>query len=280
MIRFLTGLLGHGVGFALGVAAIGKTNNPDKNFAYSVASQVIMGSITALIVPITIAKYGIAGMCVPAILVAITTLLFVNKLTDSAKNNVQESSATIPKGILILPLTGLFIMVIWQMGVGPFFNNLVPFGLSINLQGDEIGTALFLSTGLSIIGPLAASALASKINRNVAISSALILQVIIVISFQGDMDWYGFTIRAILFQTSWNFVGPFLMGMVANVDKTGQYSVLIPASQLGGVSIGHAVIASLIQGNNLALVNYFCAGVILISILLYLLSSKQLNKIN
>lgn len=280
IIRFLTGLLGHGVGFALGVAAIGRTNNPDKNFAYSVASQVIMGSITALVVPITIAKYGIAGMCVPAVLIALLTLLFVSKLTDSAKNNVQESSATTPKGILILPLIGLFIMVIWQMGVGPFFNNLVPFGLSINLKGDEIGTALFLSTGLSIMGPLAASALASKINRSVAISSALILQIIIVLSFQGDMDWYGFTIRAILFQTSWNFAGPFLMGMVANVDKTGQYSVLIPASQLGGISIGHAVIASLIQGNNLALVNYFCAGVILISILLYLLSSKQLNKIN
>jgi hypothetical protein len=280
IIRFLTGLLGHGVGFALGVAAIGRTNNPDKNFAYSVASQVIMGSITALVVPITIAKYGIAGMCVPAMIIALLTLLFVSKLSDPAKNNVQESSAATPKGILILPLIGLFIMVIWQMGVGPFFNNLVPFGLSINLKGDEIGTALFLSTGLSIIGPLAASALASKINRSVAISSALILQIIIVLSFQGDMDWYGFTIRAILFQTSWNFAGPFLMGMVANVDKTGQYSVLIPASQLGGISIGHAVIASLIQGNNLALVNYFCAGVILISILLYLLSSKQLNKIN
>ena len=280
IIRFLTGLLGHGVGFALGVAAIGRTNNPDKNFAYSVASQVIMGSITALVVPITIAKYGIAGMCVPAMIIALLTLLFVNKLRDPAKNNVQESSAAIPKGILILPLIGLFIMVIWQMGVGPFFNNLVPFGLSIDLKGDEIGTALFLSTGLSIIGPLTASALASKINRSVAISSALILQILIVLSFQGDMDWYGFTIRAILFQTSWNFAGPFLMGMVANVDKTGQYSVLIPASQLGGISIGHAVIASLIQGNNLALVNYFCAGVILISILLYLLSSKQLNKIN
>ena len=280
IIRFLTGLLGHGVGFALGVAAIGRTNNPDKNFAYSVASQVIMGSITALVVPITIAKYGIAGMCVPAMIIALLTLLFVSKLRDPAKNNVQESSAATPKGILMLPLIGLFIMVIWQMGVGPFFNNLVPFGLSINLKGDEIGTALFLSTGFSIIGPLAASALASKINRSVAISSALILQIIIVLSFQGDMDWYGFTIRAILFQTSWNFAGPFLMGMVANVDKTGQYSVLIPASQLGGISIGHAVIASLIQGNNLALVNYFCAGVILISILLYLLSSKQLNKIN
>ena len=35
IIRFLTGLLGHGVGFALGVAAIGRTKNPDKNFSYT-----------------------------------------------------------------------------------------------------------------------------------------------------------------------------------------------------------------------------------------------------
>ena len=278
MIRFLTGLFGHGVGFALGVAAIGSTHNPDKNFAYSVASQVVMGSLTALIVPATIAKYGIAGMCVPAIIIALLAVFFINNLANGSKsieNNVVESNSSC---ILILPLLCLLVMIIWQMGVGPFFNNLVPFGLSINLDGDDIGKALFLSTGLSIIGPLTASAFAAKINRSVAICCALILQIIIVLSFQGNIDWFGFTIRAILFQTSWNFVGPFLMGMVASVDETGKYSVLIPASQLGGISIGHAVIAALIEGNNLVLVNYFCALVILISIVLYTLTSRQINK--
>ena len=278
MIRFLTGLFGHGVGFALGVAAIGSTHNPDKNFAYSVASQVVMGSLTALIVPATIAKYGIAGMCVPAIIIALLAVFFINNLANGSKsieNNVVESNSS---GILILPLLCLLVMIIWQMGVGPFFNNLVPFGLSINLDGDDIGKALFLSTGLSIIGPLTASAFAEKINRSVAICCALIVQIIIVLSFQGDLDWFGFTIRAILFQTSWNFVGPFLMGMVASVDETGKYSVLIPASQLGGISIGHAIIAALIEGNNLVLVNYFCAMVILISIVLYTITSRQINK--
>ena len=278
MIRFLTGLFGHGVGFALGVAAIGSTHNPDKNFAYSVASQVVMGSLTALIVPTTIAKYGIAGMCVPAIIIALLAVFFINNLANGSKsieNNAVENNSS---GILVLPLLCLLVMIIWQMGVGPFFNNLVPFGLSINLDGDDIGKALFLSTGLSIIGPLTASAFAAKINRSVAICCALIVQIIIVLSFQGDLDWFGFTIRAILFQTSWNFVGPFLMGMVASVDETGKYSVLIPASQLGGISIGHAIIAGLIEGNNLVLVNYFCAMVILISIVLYTITSRQINK--
>ena len=67
----------------------------------------------------------------------------------------------------------LIIMVIWQMGVGPFFNNLVPYGISMNIEAEDVGTALFLSTALSIIGPLSASALASKINRSVAICFAL-----------------------------------------------------------------------------------------------------------
>ena len=278
IIRFLTGLLCHGVGFALGVAAIGRTNNPDKNFAYSVASQVIMGSITALVVPITIAKYGIAGMCVPAMIIALLTLLFVSKLSDPAKNNVQESSAATPKGILILPLIGLFIMVIWQMGVGPFFNNLVPYGISIELDPSDIGTALFLSTVLSIIGPLSASALANKINRNIPVCIALTVQLLIILSFQGDITWIGFTIRAILFQTAWNFSGPFLMGMIASVDESGRYSVLIPASQLGGIALGHAVIASLVQGNNLVLVNYFCAGAIFLSVFLFIMVAGKMSR--
>ena len=268
-IRFLTGLLGHGTAFALGVAAIGATSEPDKNFGYSVASQVIMGSLTALFIPQAIANFGIAGMCAPAILLGIIALFFTSKLAVSAadKNNNKSTQ----NKFLILPIMALIIMVIWQMGVGPFFNNLVPYGISMNIEAEDVGTALFLSTALSIIGPLSASALASKINRSVAICFALAIQVIIILSFQGEITWLGFALRVILFQTAWNFVGPFLMGLIASVDESGNYSVLIPASQLGGIAIGHGVIASLIQGNNMGLINYYCAAVIFLSAFLYTL---------
>ena len=68
------------------------------------------------------------------------------------------------------------------------------------------------------------------------------------------------------------------MGMIASVDETGRYSVLIPASQLGGISLGHAVIASLIQGNNLALVNYFCAGAIFLSVFLFIMVAGKMSQ--
>ena len=61
------------------------------------------------------------------------------------------------------------------------------------------------------------------------------------------------------------------MGLIASVDESGNYSVLIPASQLGGIAIGHGVIASLIQGNNMGLINYYCAAVIFLSVFLYTL---------
>ena len=276
--RFITGLVGHGTAFALGVAAIGNTSQPDRNFGFTIASQVAMGALTALIVPKTIAIYGIAGMCAPAAILAVVAMAFIPRLATSGHAQTPDSNQSKRTGILILPLLGLLVMIIWQMGVGPFFNNLVPYGISIQLDPSDIGTALFLSTGLSIIGPLTASALANKINRNVPVCIALTVQLLIILSFQGDITWIGFTVRAILFQTAWNFTGPFLMGMIANLDESGRYSVLIPASQLGGIALGHAVIASLVQGSNLILVNYFCAGAIFLSIFLFVLVSGKINK--
>ena len=275
-VRFLTGLLGHGTAFALGVAAIGATSEPDKNFGFSVASQVIMGSLTALFIPQAIAKYGLTGMCAPAILLGIIALFFTSNLAVSTGK--KTASKLTSNRLLILPILALIIMVVWQMGVGPFFNNLVPYGISMNLAADDVGRALFLSTALSIIGPLSASALASRINKNVAICCALTTQVIIILSFQGEITWVGFALRVILFQTAWNFVGPFLMGLIASVDESGNYSVLIPASQLGGIAIGHGIIASLIQGNNMGLINYYCAAVIFLSAFLYILVAGKLKR--
>ncbi len=275
--RFITGLVGHGTAFALGVAAIGNTSQPDRNFGFTIASQVAMGALTALIVPKTIAIYGIAGMCAPAAILAVVAMAFIPRLATSGHAQTPDSNQSKRTGILILPLLGLLVMIIWQMGVGPFFNNLVPYGISIELDPSDIGTALFLSTGLSIIGPLTASALANKINRNVPVCIALTVQLLIILSFQGDITWIGFTIRAILFQTAWNFTGPFLMGMIANLDESGRYSVLIPASQLGGIALGHAVIASLVQGSNLVLVNYFCAGAIFLSIFLFIMVAGKIK---
>ena len=275
--RFITGLVGHGTAFALGVAAIGNTSQPDRNFGFTIASQVAMGALTALIVPKTIAIYGIAGMCAPAAILAVVAMAFIPRLATSGHAQTPDSNQSKRTGILILPLLGLLVMIIWQMGVGPFFNNLVPYGISIQLDPSDIGTALFLSTGLSIIGPLTASALANKINRNVPVCIALTVQLLIILSFQGDITWIGFTVRAILFQTAWNFTGPFLMGMIANLDESGRYSVLIPASQLGGIALGHAVIASLVQGSNLVLVNYFCAGAIFLSIFLFIMVAGKIK---
>jgi hypothetical protein len=106
---------------------------------------------------------------------------------------------------------------------------------------------------------------------------ALAVQLLVVLSFQGEMTWAGFAIRAILFQTAWNFTGPFLMGMIATMDNTGRFSALIPASQLGGIAIGQAIIASLVQGNNLALINYFCGAVIFLSALIFIFVSGKTN---
>ena len=282
-IRFFTGLVGTGTAFALGIAAVGNTSEPDKNFGYAIASQIAMGSLIAFFVPNLIEKYGIAGMCFPAVILAVVAITLTSKLATSGgvqpHRSIENQTAELSFFRKYkLPIVGLLVMVFWQMGVGSFFNNLVLLKDSFNLEESIITNIIGLSTLLSIIGPLSASALASKVKRTIPVSLALVVQLLIVLSFQGELTWGGFAIRAILFQTAWNFSGPFLMGMIATMDKTGRFSALIPASQLGGIALGGAIIASLAQGNNLVTINYFCALVIFLSVFLFILVSGKMSK--
>ena len=282
-IRFFTGLVGTGTAFALGIAAVGNTSEPDKNFGYTIASQIAMGSLIAFFVPNLIEKYGIAGMCFPALILAVVAIILTSKLATSGGVQPHRSieNQTVELNFIRkyrLPIVGLLVMIFWQMGVGSFFNNLVLLKDSFNLEESIITNIIGLSTLLSIIGPLSASALASKIKRTIPVSLALVVQLLIVLSFQGELTWGGFAIRAILFQTAWNFSGPFLMGMIATMDKTGRFSALIPASQLGGIALGGAIIASLAQGNNLVTINYFCALVIFLSVFLFIMVAGKMSK--
>jgi len=98
--RFITGLLGHGTAFALGIAAIGSTSQPDRNFGFTIASQVVMGALTALIVPKTIATYGIEGMCVPAAILAVVAMVFMPKLATSGHAHNADPVQSKKTGIL------------------------------------------------------------------------------------------------------------------------------------------------------------------------------------
>jgi len=236
-----------------------------------------MGSLVALLIPQAMATFGMAGYCIPAMIVAIPALLLNTRLQTVKKSIAEDNkiSSTLP--FLFLPIAGLLVFVIFQIGHGPRWDNFVPFGASVGLDAADVGIALSIAYGISFIGPLAAAALASRMGRNIPVLLALTVQFFVVISFQGQMEWIGFAVRSIVMLTIWTFVSVFIMGMVANADKTGRYTVLLPAAQSGGLSLGVAMSAFFVQGYGPGVISYLCAAALVATAFVFVLVSRKIE---
>ncbi len=254
LIRFLVGLLGQGTAFAIGIALIGSTNDPDKNFGFVIAAQVAFGVITLL----TLQRFvndldSVGGIYIPLAVIALVGLPLIRKL-PAGFDALPAEHASQSGGSIMLPIIGLAVMLIWCSGLGAMWAFVAQIGVDRGLEPVMAQQALAISSGVAILGAFAAAALAGKgVNRFMPVTIALLVQAGMAWLLQYQTSWVDLAIKASVFQIFWNLTGPFIMGAIASSDPGGKVSVLIPAAQTAGFAIGPMVaLAFMTEGSFLA----------------------------
>jgi predicted MFS family arabinose efflux permease len=268
IIRFLVGFLGQGTAFAIGIALIGSTNDPDKNFGFVIAAQVGFGVLALLTLQRFVNAFdSIGGIYLPLAVVALLGLFLVSKLPigfDAKPDHHAEQKG----GSILLPIVALIVMLIWCSGLGAMWTFVGQIGVANGLDPVLAQQALAISSGVAIVGAFAAAALAGKgVNRLVPVSIALLIQIIMAWFLQGQMSWIELAIKASIFQVFWNMTGPFIMGAIASADTGGKVSVLIPAAQTAGFSIGPMIAVAYMTEGSLIAANYttiICCAIALV----------------
>jgi len=254
ILRFLVGFFGQGVAFAVGIAMIGSTSDPDKNFGFVIAAQVAFGVIALLTLQRFVnASDSVGGIYIPLAVVAALGLLLISKLPAGfeAQPEHHEQQAG---GSILLPIVGLIVMLVWCCGLGAMWNFVALIGVDNGLDPVLAQQALAISSGVAIVGAFSAAALAGKgINRLIPVTVALLIQAVMAWLLKDQSSWVELAIKASIFQIFWNMTGPFIMGAIASADASGKVSVLIPAAQTAGFAIGPMIaVAFMTEGSYLA----------------------------
>jgi len=271
-LRFAAGFIGQGTAFAVAIGVINASSNPDRIFGFSVAAQVATGVVTLLVLPGLGEQWGVRGILWPLAglaLLVLPTLGWVparSPKTSHAAGAAQQAAT----GSSAPALTALLVLLIWCIGLGGMWAFLISVGVAGGLESATAGRAIAISTFIGISGALVASALAGRGGRLLPVSVALLVQMGAIMLLQGDMSFLRFAATAAVFQTFWNFTGPYLMGMVAESDKTGRISVLIPAAQTGGFAIGPWLASRMMTDDSMLAANYVGVGGCLIALLIFL----------
>lgn len=254
IVRFLVGLLGQGTAFAIGIAMIGSTKDPDKNFGFVIAAQVAFGVVTLLSLQRLVNGFdSVGGVYVTLAVVAVMGIPLIRNL-PTGFDAVPEEDAGQTATSILLPIIGLVTMLIWCIGLGSMWAFVGQIGVANGLEPVLAQQSLAISSTVAIVGAFAAAALAGKgVNRFLPVTIALLVQMGMAWLLQDEMSWVELAVKASIFQIFWNMTGPFIMGAIAASDARGKVVVLIPAAQTAGFAIGPLIaVAFMTEGSFVA----------------------------
>lgn len=256
MIRFLTGLLGEGPAYALGLACLGEEPEPDRAFLQLTASQVAYAAAAFWGLPRVVSSWGFAGMLIAFVSIAVLVIPFVSWLPREHRKVPSNLDTTTPMPGSRLALVALVFHMLFFMGVGSIWTYVERMGRASGLENQQVGMALAVSTAISFVGLLLASRANDRFGRRLPFAFAGIGLGAAAAILALPLELSGFIAATALFSVFWNIGGAFQLGLAAELDTHSRYLVLAPAFQAAGNTLGPAVAASLLSGQGYQPVNW------------------------
>lgn len=256
VIRGLTGLLGDGVAFALGIAIISEYDDTDRNFGIMVIVHVASMFIAMWLLPYADALWGMAGVFVPVAVLGLLLLPTVSvlpgKAVARATTLVTNSSSNGPV------FWGLGAQLVWYIAVGGLWAFIERIGDNAGLTDTDIGLALAIGMGVSIVGSIVATWQGDRFGRLVPFIFTMVVQVFVAALL---LDFEGVVVYSLIwfvFNLVWNYALPYMYAGVAKADYSGKFVVLVPTAQSFGLGLGASIAGMLIADFGLPAVIYLC----------------------
>lgn len=240
LIRFITGLLGSGVLYALILGLFGQLKNPDRIIAIAIISQVLSLAIGMATIPLLLEHWQLLGVTVSLALMFFTALPCLYLLPERPQ---KDTAVTIGGGrFTVLPTALLGSLIVFSVGLGSVWAFIERIGSDSGFSMGDIGNALAVCGLIGGLGALVAALLGTRFGRIFPIVVALTLQIFTCFLLATRSDWYSYLVAIALFNFCWNLALPYLMGAISAADTSGRLMVLIPAAQTGGYAIGPGLV--------------------------------------
>lgn len=286
-IMMLFSVMGLGIGglYALGMAVMGDSENPDRAFGIKLGLEAFPSTFLLFTLPVlVIPVYGFAGMAYAMAATCLvigllsgllpsrgvkneTTLSLVLAAADKG-TSARSKSSTMPLNLSLLALTA---SIVFFSGIIATWAFLEIIGTDKGLPADKVGVVLALGLVSSAVGAFVAAWLGNKVGRNVPMIAIMIVNVLSLIIIWQSTSLISYAIGTISFTFCVNYGLAYFFGLSAEVDLSGRFVVLSATTiSLGGV-IGPALGGRIMEGLGFETVLAFSAICSILSLTIYMI---------
>jgi MFS family permease len=284
MILFAAMGIGTGGLYALGMAVMGDSENPDRAFGLKLGTEALPATLALFVLPVlVIPEYGFTGMAYAMAAMCLLIGFFsgvlpsrgvkndatISALTAEAaeKINTRSQQTTAPLNLSVLALAA---GIIFFSGIIAIWAFLEIMGTGKGLPVDKVGVILAVGLVFSAFGGFLAAWLGDRAGRNLPLIAMMIVNIISLVLIWQSTSLVPFAVGAILFTSCVNYGLAYFFGLSAEVDLSGRFVVLSAITlSLGGV-IGPALGGRLMEGLGFESVLIFSASCSVLSLAIYM----------
>jgi predicted MFS family arabinose efflux permease len=277
---------GSGALMSAATAAAADHRNPDRFFAIVVAAAMLASIGMFLIVPQLVEIHGSRSIFVAMALVAGLIAFWSIGLPPHSRsvpdppmlqNSVPEQRALLSMPSLLL-LAAYLLFQVAMNGVYFYFERI---GNSLGMTLDGIGRVLAISAFASLVGPLAAGLLGTRVGRIGPLFVATACNGICVFTMTHTSSVPVFA-GAMVFSTMLlTFAMPFFLGLAASLVSGGR----LASSARGAAALGSAITPAvsggiLLLGGSYGMIGWFGAACSAVAICLLTAIASAMRKVN
>lgn len=228
------------------LTVIAQLPNPTRAYSLKITTDVIFaGSFLALMPSL---EAGLAGFVVALALISVVAVPLALRLPTRAMVQARTDGSPIrlrdaPWSAWLALLT-IVVFYVGGIGVWAFLGRLaLHAGLDLATASNAIAAGLFVG----VVGSLSAAAFAGRTKKiwpETASGIVLVASLAMLTYIEGAAQFY---VAVFIFNCSWNFFIPFVIGLIARRDSTGKMSSLLPGTVMIGGIIGPVLIGALIR---------------------------------
>lgn len=235
--RFITGL-GEGGVVSISFAVIGLTRKTERNLALYLVLLLTYGAFGLWAMPAAFGAIGLSGIFLIWAGLTAASFLLVRSLPASAESRqaISPTAAQLSAPLLAVALIGVLA---YNVAIGVAWANLFLIGMAIRPDEQAIANALLLAQFVAIAGALIPVFLEQKLGRWGPVTIGILGGGAFLAPLLGGAASYVvFAIAVCGFNFMWNFVLPFILSAVSDMETRGEIMTRAIAMQMTGLGFG------------------------------------------